>query len=53
MIHKHAFFKVWLRGSTGPYKFAEVPQDIYDGLRQAASAEQYFDAHIRDQYSVS
>ena len=45
--------QVWLRGSTGPYKFSEVPQAVYDGLRQAASAEQYFDTCIRGQYSVS
>jgi len=45
--------QVWLKGGTGPYKFAEVPRDVYDGLRQAASVEQYFQSEIRDRYSVS
>ena len=38
--------QVWLKGSVGPYKFAEVPQDVYDDLRQAASVEAYFESSI-------
>ena len=25
--------QVWFKGSTGPYKFSEIPQNVYDGLR--------------------
>src|SRR4051812_1848053 len=39
--------QVWLKGSVGPYKFAKVPQDVYDDLRQAASVEAYFESSIR------
>jgi len=44
--------EIWFQGSTGPYRFLDVPQDVADGLRQAGSAMAYFDEHIRDRYGV-
>ena len=44
--------QIWFKGSTGSYKFLDVPQDVFDGLLQADSANAYFQEHIRDHYSV-
>ena len=44
--------QIWFRGSTGSYKFLDVPQNVFDGLRQAGSVSAYFEEHIRDRYSV-
>ena len=34
------------------YSYAEVPQDVVDGLASASSPGQYFNAAIKDQYSI-
>ena len=49
---KSRVLEIWFQGSTGPYRFLDVPQDVADGLRQAGSAMAYFDEHIRDRYGV-
>lgn len=33
------------------YTYTNVPQRIFDGLRDAASAGQYFHRNIKDQYA--
>ena len=38
--------QIWFRGSTGSYKFLDVPQNVFDGLRQAGSVSASFEEHI-------
>ena len=38
------------RDSGRTYIYAEVPQDLYDGLIFADSLGAYFNAHIRDHF---
>lgn len=44
---------IWFVESGGPYRYYGVPEAVYLGLLSAASAGQYFNTYIRDQYSVS
>jgi hypothetical protein len=45
--------QVWFHGSGGPYTYYGVPQYVYDALICAASIGSYFNAYIRDQYSIA
>lgn len=38
------------RASGRTYVYADVPQDVYDGLIFSDSLGTYFNAHIRDRY---
>ena len=42
---------VWFRPSGRRYDYSEVPQRVYDALRQSPSKGRYFNAHIRDDYA--
>jgi len=44
--------QIWFKGSTGSYKFLDVPQTIFNAFLQAPSRNAYFEEHIRDCYSV-
>lgn len=46
-----ATLSIWFRESGGPYDYYGVPEGVYLGLIQAASAGTYFNRYIRDQYS--
>jgi lysyl-tRNA synthetase class 2 len=35
------------------YAYHDVPAEVYDGLRQASSKGEYFNANIRDRYHYS
>ncbi len=38
------------RGNGRTYEYADVPQQLYDGLILADSIGHFFNAHIRDRY---
>lgn len=44
---------IWFTQSGGPYEYFGVPQHVFDGLCNAASKGSYFNAFIRDQYSIN
>jgi hypothetical protein len=44
---------VWFRPSGRRYDYLEVPAVAYDALRHSPSKGRYFNAHIRDNYTVT
>lgn len=44
--------QLWFVDSGGPYDYYGVPPHIFDGLCRAGSKGSYFNAYIRDRYSV-
>jgi hypothetical protein len=43
---------LWFTSGGQGYDYYNVPQYVYDGLLRAASAGQYFNDNIRDQYAA-
>ena len=43
--------QIWFRESSGPYTYFNVPESVYRAFLTAPSKGQYFNDHIRDQYS--
>lgn len=43
---------LWFTSGGQGYDYYNVPQHVYDGLLQAASNGQYFNAYIREQYAA-
>jgi len=41
--------KITFKG-TGTYDFCGVPQNVFDGLKNAISKGSYYNTHIRDRY---
>lgn len=44
---------VFTRGDGSPYHYAEVLQDVADGLAKADSAGKYFGAHIKGKFAYT
>ena len=43
---------IWFASEGQAYDYYEVPAKVYEGLIVAASAGEYFNTHIRDQYAA-
>lgn len=42
---------IWFRESGGPYTYYGVPPNVYEAFLRAPSKGQFYNDHIRDQYS--
>ncbi len=41
---------IWFRETGGPYRYYEVPPQVFEGFLRADSKGAYFNDHIRDRY---
>jgi hypothetical protein len=44
---------VWFHAAGGPYRYRDVPEDLYEALLSAPSIGGFFNSEIRDRYEFT